>query len=507
MVSRLIQIHQKCNDTMNNNKSNIKIAMKLPFTHMGIPSFLLDLLSPCFLHSEACFFPSKIPFKNSNSNLIRSERIPTTLEQQESRRRQAFNNSKHPVSYTLTLGSIVNTKSCKRMKKFSIIVSMHVSSNGIGKDNQLPWKIKEDMKFFKDTTTSTTTADAKNVVIMGRKTWESLPASFSPLPGRINVVLSRDAAIREHSAFPDDVITANSLDNALQLLANHESEGKLKVEKVFIIGGEALYREAVQSSQCESILLTEVHGDFPAGFDTFFPTIPAHKYRQVARSVKKAGEGFAYYFTEYEAVDFDVPLVKAPKLRVSENPEEMQYLNIIDDIMKNGVIRGDRTGTGTISKFGVQMRFSLRDNTLPLITTKKTFWRGVAEELLWFVNGSTNANLLRDKNIHIWDGNASRQFLDSRGLQHREEGDLGPVYGFQWRHFGAEYKDMHTDYTGKGIDQLLDCIDKIKNAPEDRRIVLTAWNPADLHLMALPPCHMFCQFYVANGEVSCHVSC
>ena len=151
------------------------------------------------------------------------------------------------------------------------------------------------------------------------------------------------------------------------------------------------------------------------------------------------------------------------------------------------------------------MRFGLRDGVFPLLTTKTNFWRGVAEELLWFVKGSTNAKLLADKKIHIWDGNGSREFLDSRGLHHREEMDLGPVYGFQWRHFGAAYEDMHADYEGKGVDQLKDCINKIKNSPTDRRIIMTAWNPADLDKMALPPCHMFCQFYVANGELSCQM--
>ncbi len=121
--------------------------------------------------------------------------------------------------------------------------------------------------------------------------------------------------------------------------------------------------------------------------------------------------------------------------------------------------------------------------------------------------GNTNAKDLAAKDIHIWDGNGSREFLDSRGLYQREEGDLGPVYGFQWRHFGAEYKDMHTDYTGQGVDQLAECIDKIKNNPEDRRIIMSAWNPADLDYMALPPCHMFCQFYVdtKKNEVSCQM--
>lgn len=118
-------------------------------------------------------------------------------------------------------------------------------------------------------------------------------------------------------------------------------------------------------------------------------------------------------------------------------------------------------------------------------------------ELLWFVAGSTSSLPLSEAGIKIWDGNGSREFLDSVGLGHRAVGDLGPVYGFQWRHFGAEYKDAQTDYTGEGVDQLAEVIDKIKNKPYDRRIILSAWNPADLKKMALPPCHMFAQFYVS----------
>jgi dihydrofolate reductase/thymidylate synthase len=103
------------------------------------------------------------------------------------------------------------------------------------------------------------------------------------------------------------------------------------------------------------------------------------------------------------------------------------------------------------------------------------------------------SQVLQEKGIHIWDGNASRSYLDSQGLKEREEGDLGPVYGFQWRHFGARYTDMHADYSGQGFDQLADVIQKIRTNPDDRRILLSAWNPADLELMALPPCHMFAQ--------------
>jgi len=197
----------------------------------------------------------------------------------------------------------------------------------------------------------------------------------------------------------------------------------------------------------------------------------------------------------------------SPSLAVLGGPgqflhEEYQYLKLVDEIMEKGVRMDDRTGVGTLSVFGTMMRFDLR-TSFPLLTTKRVFWRGVVEELLWFVKGDTNGKHLSEKGIKIWEGNGSREFLDKRGLSHREEGDLGPVYGFQWRHFGAKYVDMHTDYSGQGVDQLAECIKKIKEDPADRRIIMSAWNPADLNLMALPPCHMFCQFYVANGELSC----
>lgn len=189
----------------------------------------------------------------------------------------------------------------------------------------------------------------------------------------------------------------------------------------------------------------------------------------------------------------------------TQKHDEMQYLELIQHIIDHGSKKEDRTGTGTLSIFGAQMRFSLRNNVFPLLTTKRVFWRGVAEELLWFVSGCTNANELSEKGIHIWDANGSREFLDKQGLHHREVGDLGPVYGFQWRHFGATYDNMHTNYDGQGVDQLADVIHKIKNNPDDRRIIMSAWNPVDLPNMALPPCHSFVQFYVCNGELSCQL--
>ncbi|XP_066137779.1 thymidylate synthase isoform X2 [Euwallacea fornicatus] len=192
------------------------------------------------------------------------------------------------------------------------------------------------------------------------------------------------------------------------------------------------------------------------------------------------------------------------KENIQKPHEEYQYLNHIKHILTNGSVNKDRTGVGTYSLFGAQMRYTLK-NSFPLLTTKRVFWRAVVEELLWFIRGSTNAFELQEKGIHIWDANSTREFLDSIGLNDRKEGDLGPIYGFQWRHFGAEYKGMHADYRNKGIDQLAHVINTIKTNPSDRRIIMCAWNPVDLPDMALPPCHCLVQFYVANGELSCQL--
>lgn len=160
-----------------------------------------------------------------------------------------------------------------------------------------------------------------------------------------------------------------------------------------------------------------------------------------------------------------------------------------------------RTGTGTYSIFAPRpLKFSLNNNgapIYPLLTTKRVFHKAVLAELLWFVSGATSSLPLSEQGVKIWDGNGSRDFLDSVGLSHRAVGDLGPVYGFQWRNFGAEYVDAQTDYTGQGVDQLADVIHKLRTNPYDRRIIMSAWNPKDLKIMALPPCHMFAQFYVS----------
>ena len=185
--------------------------------------------------------------------------------------------------------------------------------------------------------------------------------------------------------------------------------------------------------------------------------------------------------------------------------EENQYLNLIDDILKEGEIFEGRNGK-TIAVFGSAMRFSLAENKIPFLTTKKLAWKTCLKELLWFIKGDTSNKRLNNENVHIWDGNSSRQFLDSRGLYNRDEGDLGPIYGFQWRHFNAEYINSETDYNNKGVDQLQYIIEQLKNPDtrNSRRLIMTAWNPCQINDMALPPCHVLCQFNVSNNqELSC----
>lgn len=190
-----------------------------------------------------------------------------------------------------------------------------------------------------------------------------------------------------------------------------------------------------------------------------------------------------------------------------EEHEEYQYLNLIHDILENGEMEKGRNGV-TKSVFGASMVFSLRDGKIPVLTTKRTAWKTCFKELLWFIRGDTSNEKLQKEGVHIWDGNASRQFLDSRGLYHNKEGDLGPVYGHQWRHFNAPYLGCDADYSGKGVDQLQQIIDVLKNpdpvARASRRLVLSAWNPCQLDEMALPPCHVLMQFNVSVGnKLSC----
>ena len=180
------------------------------------------------------------------------------------------------------------------------------------------------------------------------------------------------------------------------------------------------------------------------------------------------------------------------RTRIPERPDSdipTPYEDLVRTILREGTLKSDRTGTGTISLFGRQMRFDL-SRSFPLITTKKVYFRGIAYELLWFLKGSQNVRWLQENRVHIWD-----EWADP------ETGDLGPVYGVQWRSWPAPTpEDPHHT-----IDQIAKVLDLIRTHPDSRRMIVTAWNPAQIDSMALPPCHALFQFYVADGRLSCQL--
>jgi thymidylate synthase len=187
--------------------------------------------------------------------------------------------------------------------------------------------------------------------------------------------------------------------------------------------------------------------------------------------------------------------------------EEFQYLELIKNVIDKGYNECGRNGN-TISLFGASMRFSLKDGKIPILTTKKVAWKTCLKELLWFIRGSTDNNLLQKEGVHIWDDNASKDFMESRNLSHYSEGILGPIYGYQWRNYNAKYNSNTGSKCDNdtGIDQLQQIIEQLKNplTRNSRRLIMTAWNPIQLDEMALPPCHILCQFNVHDGnKLSC----
>lgn len=186
---------------------------------------------------------------------------------------------------------------------------------------------------------------------------------------------------------------------------------------------------------------------------------------------------------------------------------EKQYLELVDHILKHGYKEKGRNGN-VLTHIGAAMRFQLYDEDrgnkpiVPLMTTKRMPWKSCLKELLWFMRGDTDNTILQQQGVNIWNGNSSREFLDSVGLRDNMVNDLGPIYGHQWRHFNAYYLDCDVDYTGYGEDQLQNIVDCLKDKEyrKSRRMVMSAWNPCQMQQMALPPCHVLSQFHVVNED-------
>lgn len=338
----------------------------------------------------------------------------------------------------------------------------------IGKNGSIPWNIPEDLHHFRTLTMG-------NVVIMGRKTYESLR---KPLDHRFVIVVTSTP-----QAFPSgkDVMYSR-LEDVGNILTLHPDK------EVFVAGGSELYKHFLP--QASHLHITRV--DKIVQGDTKFPAFPNFELDQCVSKFYSDKEQCHVEFLEY------VPCNKPSA--------EAAYLDLLHDVLENGSERLDRTGTGTISMFAKQVRFDISKH-IPLLTTKFTAWKSCLQELLWFARGDTNAKHLQEQGVRIWDGNTTREFLDQRGLTDLPEGDIGAGYGFQWRHFGAEYNTCNDDYESQGIDQIEAVITSLREDPMGRRHIVSAWNPSALKRMALPPCHTMFQFYVEQKGSEKYLSC
>jgi len=321
----------------------------------------------------------------------------------------------------------------------------------------LPWgRVDEDMAHFKAVTTSY----PNNAVIMGKRTFESL--GHKPLKDRVNIVVSK--TLLNTPPYPKNVSIVSSLNDAI------DEAKELQCPNIFIIGGISLIDEALQRNDISNIYITVINVLCEYGV-TYNYKLPSSFRMWEERHTNDCS-----YYT------------------YRRKTGEEEYINLVKDVLNNGESRDDRTGVGTIGLFGKHFTMDI-SNSFPLLTSKRVWWKGVLEELLFFISGATDTKILEEKGVNIWKGNTSREFLDKRGLHNLNEGEYGKSYGYQWRKFGDK------------VDQLQNLIDGIKNDPFSRRHYMTAWNPLELDNIPLPACHLSCQFYVSsdNKKLSCQV--
>lgn len=345
---------------------------------------------------------------------------------------------------------------------YKIIVARD-KNNGIGYNNKIQWNSKDDLNFFKQKTLN-------SIVIMGYNTFESLKCK--PLPNRINIIISRN-----YISNNPNVIVFNSI----KICHNYINKNHPNMPR-WVIGGESIYNTYMGSNMVNEVYISEFNIETSA--DKHFNYFNHHKVVNdfAKKEVMDFGDFKVYHY-----------------MRV--NHEEVKLLNTMKEIITTGFYKENRTGINTYSLFGRMFEYIMDEQydmdtktyqyKLPLLTTKKMFVRGVYEELNWMLKGLTNSKILEEKKVNIWKGNSTREYLDSIGLNDYEEGECGPIYGFQWRHWGSN--DLNID---QGIDQVATVIESLKTNPFSRRHIISGWNVSDLNKMCLPPCHVLYQFLV-----------
>ena len=385
------------------------------------------------------------------------------------------------------------------------------SSQGIiGVNNKLFTGINEDFTHFKEQTKD-------KVVVMGYNTFTSLPGNkpINILRERLNVVITNnhyDILIQKITESKDilDILVYKTFDEFYSallsgILKNNSLMHKyIDILDIFIIGGSYLYDYVYDNYRVNMIY--ETLNDVNISIDN-------HEKDKITYFKRVIDENrFIKIYSKHSSDSIRVNSVSGDtktidgkyEINIYQNKEdvnfqELEYLKLLKDIYNNGIMKDSRNSRVTSIFSPPHMRFDLRKG-FPLITTKKVAWKTVLRELLWFISGSTDNKVLQNKKVNIWTANSKKEYLEKIGLGDYREGELGPIYGFQWRHFGAKYQGAEHDYTNQGVDQLEYIINLIKNDPTSRRIIINSWNASDLKKMALPPCHVMVQFNVDTNE-------
>jgi dihydrofolate reductase / thymidylate synthase len=396
--------------------------------------------------------------------------------------------------------------------------------NVIGLNNQIPWFISEDLKRFKSLTTDNSDLDSDsdlNVLIMGFKTFESI--GCIPLPNRLNIVLTSRYEQMKNS---NNLLFLSNLSNAIYYCELNKS-----VKNIWIIGGKQLF-EAIATIKPDKVYLTRVHklicnetntntdeNNIVKLSDDFFSYLKSNYLIQnnsIAIVTDKSN------FTEISVDYYDCVredcfedeniCSNSVKSSIPANGEH-QYLDLLRSVITNGDFRSTRNDF-TWSDFGAQLHFDLADG-FPLLTSKKVPLKIIFEELMFFIRGYTDNKLLKEKNIHIWDSNTTDEFIKNNSKTYEnsdcilQPDDMGPMYGFQWRHFNVNYDrvsnpDSSAYYKSKSkFDQLEKVLDELKTDPFSRRIIMTTFNPSQVSNGVLYPCHsVIIQFYAKSDPVN-----
>ena len=384
-------------------------------------------------------------------------------------------------------------------------VTIYKNKLAIGGNNKLLFKLDNDILFFKNITSDSLHKESKlhnNIVLMGHNTWKSISIKVLPLKNRINLILTKNPLLLKQTLLSKDFKELEYNKSSCYYYINIDTFNKIYKKynpNVFVIGGSHVYNYFLTSNKVDKIYITHVQTDTGRAIKftkenepDVFMEYPDSKFKLISYSEK--------YNDIYNNININYRILTYKNTNTVS--EEYKYLDLAKYILENGKERNDRTGTGTISIFGAQLRYDISNGNLPLLTTKYVPFKTIIEELLFFCRGDTNSQILDKKGVKIWNGNTTREFLDKRGLNHYPEGCMGPMYGWSWRHFGAEYSPSFSD-TSKydtsqvgGFDQLKHVEHLLKTDPFSRRIYISNLNPAESKKMCLDMCHIYIQFYV-----------